>query len=212
MRAGAADWKHLPPPSEREDLGFEAVFTEAEAEQLMEGLVPKEMEDKWFIYFADDWLRFHRSWTGAYIYGLRLESIPEGQRVAEAWVNRDPEQYRGSDTTYDRQLVRFLIDALLLERAAEFPMPSAAAASTAGVYQHSVVGRAYPERVAASEDNPGGSTDVQQNPSTRLRTRLFRGIVAVVALTMFIAAVATSHVSFVFLGLAALLFLAMRID
>jgi hypothetical protein len=56
------------------------------------------------------------------------------------------------------------------------------------------------------------ATDVQQNPSTRLRTRLFRGIVAVVALTMFIAAVATSHVSFVFLGLAALLFLAMRID
>src|SRR5688572_16949247 len=150
MRAAATDWKRLPAPSEPEDLGFEAVFTEAETEQLMEGLVPKEMEDKWFIYFADGWLRFHRSWTGAYIYGLRLESIPEGQRVAEAWVNRDPEQYRGSDTPYDRQLVRFLIDALLLERPAEFPMPSAAAASTAGVYQHSVVGRAYPERVAAS--------------------------------------------------------------
>src|SRR5688500_17999266 len=145
MRAAATDWKHLPAPSEREDLGFEAVFNEAEAEQLMDGLVPEEMEDKWFIYFADGWLRFHRSWTGAYIYALRLESLPEGHRVAESWVNRDPEQHRGGDTGYDRQLVRFLIDVLLLERPAEFPIPSEEASSTEGVLTHRGVGQAFPD-------------------------------------------------------------------
>jgi len=32
------------------------------------GLVPEEIEDKWFIYWEDDTLFFHRSWTGNCIY------------------------------------------------------------------------------------------------------------------------------------------------
>ena len=124
MSAAATDWNHLPPPTEREDLGFEAVFTEAETDQLIDGVVPIAMEDKWFIYFDEGWLRFHRSWTGAFIYGLRLERLSNGYRVQESWVSRDPEQYGCRDTKYDRQLVRFLIDALLLHRSATFPIPA----------------------------------------------------------------------------------------
>lgn len=206
MKASATDWKHLPAPSAREDLGFEAVFNEAEAEQLMNGLVPQEMEDKWFIYFDDGWLRFHRSWTGAYIYALRLESSPEGQRVAESWVNREPEQHRGSDTDYDRQLVRFLIDALLLERPAEFPIPSAAAGATEGVFQHSVVGRAYPERVVSSRE--AENSDVPSSTLRKWRTYVFRGLAAAAVLAMFIAAIRSSQFALVFLGLAALFVLA----
>ncbi len=89
MRAIGASWKHLLQPIERESLGFEAWFTDAEAKQLMHGFVSKQMEDKWFIYFEDGWLRFHRSWTGAYIYALRLDGSPAGVRVAESWVNRN---------------------------------------------------------------------------------------------------------------------------
>jgi hypothetical protein len=28
------------------------------------GLIPRAMEDKWYIYFENDCLYFHRSWTG----------------------------------------------------------------------------------------------------------------------------------------------------
>jgi hypothetical protein len=65
--------------------------------------VPKDMEDKWFIYFErgpanrppeaqesaspQGWLLFHRSWTGACIYGLHLERAPGGgARVVDSWV------------------------------------------------------------------------------------------------------------------------------
>jgi hypothetical protein len=58
--ATAASWNHLPAPSNREDLRFEACFTDDEAERLILGLVPAAMEDKWFVYFDDGWLRFHR--------------------------------------------------------------------------------------------------------------------------------------------------------
>lgn len=92
---------------------------------MKHGFVPEEMEDKWFIYFDEGWLFFHRSWSGALIYALRLEDSPEGVRVVESWVNRDPQQYSGTDTEYDRTLVRFLIDALLLKKSdARFPIAS----------------------------------------------------------------------------------------
>lgn len=151
--ATAQSWKHLPPPSRCDDLGFEACFDSDETERLKHGLVPEGMEDKWFIYFEDDWLRFHRSWTGAFIYALRLERTASGFCVAESWVNRDPEQYQATDTAYDRRLVRFVIDALLLgKRDVAFPMPSGGRDPAHGLTQHAHVGRKYPEDNGAGED------------------------------------------------------------
>jgi len=154
-RATSASWKHLPAPIKTEPLGFEASFTPDEAERLMGGLVPEDMEDKWFVYFADGWLRFHRSWTGALIYCLRLENIEGGVRVTNSWVNREPSQYTEADTPYDRRLVRFLIDAFLLGKSATFPMP-ANDDSPPGVVQHAYVGRTDPEQ---HHNSPEGSGD-----------------------------------------------------
>ena len=33
-------------------------------DQIRAGHIPEMMEDKWFIYWQDDRLFFHRSWTG----------------------------------------------------------------------------------------------------------------------------------------------------
>lgn len=162
MHATGRSWRHLAPPATREALAFDALFADAEAEQMIRGLVPSSMEDKWFVYFEDGWLRFHRSWTGAYIYALRLDGSPAGVRVVESWVNRDPQQYKGTDVAYDRRLLRFIIDALLLQRAdVVFPLPSHAAEYPAGVVQHNLVGRGY------SEANDG---DAQQTHATDDRT------------------------------------------
>ena len=154
IRASRTSWKTLPPPQQRESLGFDAVFDDAGTELLVLGLVPAGMEDKWFIYFdgpanrgpapRQGWLFLHRSWTGACIYGVQLERSPGGARVVDSWVSRDPTQYKGTDLDYDRKLLRFLIDALLLRRPAVFPLPAGVDAAP-GVYQQSVVGRAYPE-------------------------------------------------------------------
>ncbi len=152
-RAHITSWKTLPPPEQREPLNFAAEFTDAETELLVFGLIPKEMEDKWFICFHQGWLLFHRSWTGACIYGLHLEAVRGGSRATDSWVSRDGAQYKGVDVEYDRKLLRFLIDALLLRREAIFPMPAGVESVPPGVYQHSVVGRAYPE--SPPEPMPG---------------------------------------------------------
>jgi protein-S-isoprenylcysteine O-methyltransferase Ste14 len=107
-----------------EDLQFDATFDRKQARQMMQGFIPEAMEDKWFVYYADGWLKFHRSWTGILIYSLRLDESPAGVRVAESWVNREPEQYTETDTDRDRHLVRGLIDALLLKQDSPIAMKS----------------------------------------------------------------------------------------
>ena len=155
-RATSNSWRTLAEPALREALDFEALFSADEETNLLDGLIPQDMEDKWFIYHADGWLRFHRSWTGALIYWLHLTRSPTGFRVTESWVNRNPEQYMETDTAYDREFVRFLIDALLLKKNAVFPMPPGSAGTSAAAVQHSYVGRMYPEK---SPDNQGHDGD-----------------------------------------------------
>lgn len=80
------------------------------------------MEDKWFIYFDDCWLRFHRSWTGAFIYAVRLEHAGDGIRATESWVNRNSDQYRWSSIEYDRESVGYMIDRFLLKKDRKPPV------------------------------------------------------------------------------------------
>lgn len=121
-RATIDSWKTHPAPAQREDLGFYATFTKPEAGALKRGFIPRDMDDRWFICFHDSWLLFYRSWTSYCIYGLRLDPTPEGMKVMESWVSRDPEQYRGTDIEDDRRLVRHLIDELLLNRPESLPV------------------------------------------------------------------------------------------
>ncbi len=97
-------------------IPYERTFTTDELAQLARGLVPREMEDKWFIFFERGELHVHRSWTGICIYVVRLAD----RAVAEAWSNRDPTQYRGEDVQ-DARMLEFLIDRLLLGLAVPFP-------------------------------------------------------------------------------------------
>ena len=141
MAATSSSWKRLEAPAEREDLKLQALFTDADAEQMMQGFIPREMEDKWFIYFEDGWLWFHRSWTGAVVYAVRLDGSSAGVRVVESWVNRNPEQYKLKDTEFDRKLVTYLIDSILLKKSVPFPTPPSTQKAPQGLARHHYVGR-----------------------------------------------------------------------
>jgi hypothetical protein len=78
---------------------------------------------------------------------------PSGAATVEAWVNRNTEQYRETRTDYDEKLLRFLIDALLLKKSVAFPIPTEIAErAPAGLYQHAVVGRSYPEATVRARE------------------------------------------------------------
>lgn len=133
-------------PDAHKELGFRREFTVEEYNRLARGLIPREMEDKWFIFLEADYLYFHRSWTGFLIYQLRFKEEGDKYLVDEALVNRDSTQYKGTDEEYEVALLGFLIDNLLLGKATPFPIPSGLPNDLPkGLYQHHVSGSGYRE-------------------------------------------------------------------
>jgi len=138
--ATRGSWKIQPMPESKTSLHLDRFFSSEEYQRLRLGLIPQQMEDKWFIYLEDDWLCFHRSWTGVCIYQVQLKADAGGYQVAEAWVNRDPQQYKSTDDDYDATLLHYLIDRLLLAQDVPFPSPDHTPPDLKPIHQHHVVG------------------------------------------------------------------------
>ena len=119
--AKPTDWKTEALPSKRTTIRLDRVFSSREMEYIRRGLVPEEMEDKWFIYWKDDTLFFHRSWTGFCLYIVRFASEGESCRMIEADVNRDPGQYTEISDEKDAEMILWLVDVLLLHQGGTFP-------------------------------------------------------------------------------------------
>jgi hypothetical protein len=142
MNANASSWKHdtfgsgVPIPCSLS-------FSLEEFERIQSGLVPREMEDKWFIYYDAPFLFFHRSWTGKPVYRLKFLIRDHRAVVDEMLRSHDIAE---SDEGYDARLLDFLIGNLLLGKCKPFPVP-ADMLGGAEVYQHHVSGTGFPEQV-----------------------------------------------------------------
>lgn len=110
MAATRDDWRITPLSSARTSVTLDRTYSRDEFTRIKEGHVPKEMEDKWFVFYEEPWLYLHRSWTGYGIYQVRFEPTDNGIRVAEAIVSRNPNQYQGTDDNSDALLLAMLID------------------------------------------------------------------------------------------------------
>lgn len=158
--AKKADWQTKKLPSKHTSIALDRRFAPHEIQHLKAGLIPEEMEDKWFIYWQDDTLFFHRSWTGFCLYVVHFAKDGEWYRMCKAEVNRNPKQYTETSDAKDASLISYLIDVLLLHKKAEFPANAADSAETA-VAEWGQVGRAMlGQHPAANEDaEPGVGAD-----------------------------------------------------
>ena len=104
----------MPLPVEREHFELPELFSDADGERIMLGHIPEDMDDKWFIFFEEGWLYFHRSWTGHCIFAVRLDGSPNGIRVTDAWASRNREQYNSAGLETDISMVRQLIASRFL--------------------------------------------------------------------------------------------------
>jgi hypothetical protein len=108
-------------PSERATISVERSFSLAEMDCIHRGFVPEQLEDKWFIYWGDDALFFHRSWTGFCIYIVHFAKENDSWKMIQAEVNRNPKQYTETSDERDAMIIYYLVDLLLLHKNAEFP-------------------------------------------------------------------------------------------
>lgn len=59
--ATRTSWKIKPMPEARAEVPYARTFDAAEYVRLQRGLIPEQMEDKWFIFFEAPWLFLHPS-------------------------------------------------------------------------------------------------------------------------------------------------------
>jgi hypothetical protein len=146
MQACSTSWKRKPF-KEGVPLQFQATFDNGQFARLREGLVPQQMEDKWFIYYEEPHLFLHRSWTGEPVYRLTLNNGPEGAQVTETLWSKDLADASTStqDARYQARMLDFLLSTLLLGETKTFPLPADLKEPRQGVFQHFVAGTGYPQ-------------------------------------------------------------------
>ncbi len=153
MAATAASWKR-EPFGDGVPLPFAATYSAAQFARIAEGLVPEQMEDKWFIFHESPYLFLHRSWTGLPVYRLTLAPCGDGVVVVEALWSSTFAKDDPAAREYEARLLDFLVAALLLRQPTPFPRPSGVGEPAPGVFQHHVAGTALPEVGAGAN---GGS-------------------------------------------------------
>ena len=113
MDVKKSDWKTMPIPVEKADLGYQKIFSAADAKKIMSGHKPEDMDDRWFIYHEDRWVYFVRSWTGHHIFGFELAASPDGSSsVISSWANRNIDEYQSKSKENDIQTITDLINAI----------------------------------------------------------------------------------------------------
>lgn len=107
------DWNSLADmPQETDHFVLERQLSETEISILKEGHRPEEMEDKWFMYWKNNKLYFHRSWTGICIY---IVSLMEGTDKLDVIVNRNPNEYKETNIEQDKTMLQILINRYIGE-------------------------------------------------------------------------------------------------
>jgi hypothetical protein len=149
MTADKDSWKREPFTGGL-PIPFQATFSSTELSRLRKGLIPKSMDDKWFIYFESPYLYLHRSWTGKLIYRVELRMVGEGASVVECLS--DPETLNRMGTDFQAALVDVVISNLLLGKRKPFPAPDGLMDPKKSILQHNVSGTGYPN----TESDAGG--------------------------------------------------------
>ena len=110
-------WKITPMSKLKEKIAIKRIFTQEEFEKIAFGHIPKDMDDKWFIYYESPWLFFHRSWNGVCVFQLKIEPINDSFLISEAWFTQDDDQFNvGNDLAFIIDLINALVDDRLLNR------------------------------------------------------------------------------------------------
>ena len=111
-------------PEQFAEAELDGVISAEDFTKINAGLIPQSAKDKWFIYFEEDNLYFHRAQSGSCIFQLEIHPRDDHFVCPRVLVNRDKAQYRNTDLEYDVRLMAWLIDTQLLGRRTPFPQPN----------------------------------------------------------------------------------------
>ena len=83
--AQAEDWNIQPIPKDMYLINCKLKYTDKQFDMIERGVIPEEMEEKWFIYYDSSRLYIYRSWTGICVFIVKFSS----KIASEIMVNPD---------------------------------------------------------------------------------------------------------------------------
>lgn len=99
-------WDIEPMPEKNTQFILKRKFRDETIKYLKKGFCPSEMGEKWFYYYEDGKLYFHRSWSGFCIYIVEFNFKTNKHIVT---VNRDESQYTNTDIEEDIEELNSLL-------------------------------------------------------------------------------------------------------
>ena len=91
------DWKATPMGELAATVAVDIPVTAEAMEIVRLGLLPLEMEDKWFLFYEEPLLHCHRSWTGLEAFSLRFVKARDAFRVTSIRVSQEPQGVNFAD-------------------------------------------------------------------------------------------------------------------
>lgn len=105
-------------PTDIFDVTVDMQFTKDDFDRIKLGIKSYDMDQRWNIFFEDNHLYMHRSWTGACIFISEFETNSSGTGILiKIIVNGDSAQYKRVDAQDDIETVLTIINTHLIKRA-----------------------------------------------------------------------------------------------
>jgi hypothetical protein len=139
--ARSFDVKQLPMPRQHRLANLDRTFGPFDSWMIARGFVPREMEEKWFIYMENGQIFFRRSWTGVLIYKVEAAWRDDQLYLGQVIINRNKKQYTETDDEYDIHLLIYIIAVVLLGEYMPFPHKAETSPEQAALQAWSIVGK-----------------------------------------------------------------------
>ena len=104
-------------------VGYNDEFTADEYEVLVAGVIPCEMEDRWFVFFEQPYLYVHHSWNGELFFRVELAEATEGAVVRSAVAHHKAGSPSSQATMEEALLLGLILRRFVLQQ--DLPIPDA---------------------------------------------------------------------------------------
>lgn len=90
--ANKNSWKTIPMDIPHK-ITISLYLSEKQYLHLIKGFIPKDMDEKWFIYFENGVIHLHRSWTGYEIFNAPIYKVEESYFIPYFIVEKNTKKY-----------------------------------------------------------------------------------------------------------------------
>lgn len=113
-KATQNSWKTIPM-EKPQPYCTHLTLTPEHFAKLQMGFIPENMDDRWFVYFDNDWVYLHRSWTGYETFRAKIQTENDCYTIKEFWAETEQGKFNVGSENKNIELFCFVIARVVLK-------------------------------------------------------------------------------------------------